>query len=1465
MAEQVSHNVVNGPESASASALADVSANQHHSAVAADGIYTTNTTTEHATISKNAFPHTADVHEAASNGYDGTDADPSAAEPSAGDAMRADVNVPVVMVSEQGVQDQEQSGKARLVNGVHDIAGQGENAADDGSTADASVDHSVHSDTDGSRADVAELKKEDNHHIRTNSVKKPTTFSKVSVTKQFMAKSASPVPQVVKSGEKPTASSPSVLATAKPRLVAKSGASAQGLQKARVGADGPGRPDASRVWNKNRRKYYVPTNAWRTSANTRSAVPAPPPKQFTDEELKEQYGIHLATRLQTDEDGKESKWADIDEDEEDWAPETVVWMDGTKSTLTPAEVTPVQQEQKPAPSQALKPVEATRPILALKKAGESGPPKTILKPGVAILQAKQQNGAPAVSPGGEKPSLKAKSPAANPSKSPWAVLPPIEAVSPLNPPVQQLQQFHQSASLPTQDARAYEQQPPPQHAREIAADTFDRSWREGEGGTRELFNSSNGRYEPAPEGRRSSNRPESTYRKPAVLQRPSQTGPSPAEPSAGFQSRTGSQVDGTSWPRRRGSSVSHGSMPPARRTSVSKPAELEPPAERRSSAIVGHDLRTSPQLARNEPVKPNFVQPSTWDQQMPPRPEAVTETEDPVKVQERVMREKRELAIKRRKEEEERLEVEKQERLRAKLAALEGAGKSKKEREAEAAAAIVVETPAKGTLPTSDPETTDLPVPPSQPAEASAEAAPMLEAQIAPPTPEPARADATISEDKLPSPLAAKPQALTHSDSAVPAADDQAQQPAPIARLSPKAKSRTPFGQQQPSTYRPPTSSYSSPGERKTQPFGRSPLTNSDSFSPWLIGGTSGGVWSTAGIGNGTSFGKASSFAPVPMAQQTSALPPPPGMGRPGTSARISPQGFAQESRSPSLQQSHVVEQPRAFPLPGIESRSEAAWGQSRQPPIAPPSRAQQQQQPPVQRPDMMAAWHNVAQRLPHEYASNADAAERRKQERVTAPPREDTFKETFKQTFADPQGRLGGPRAYQKTEYTIHDSQGSKPVATFSPQPPSAQTQPIGPVPTASPLHDLHKLAGENTVRIPDGSLNPAHGGLLVQQAPIAPPPSQQVPLTAYHGNVKFPTSPLAPVVGSKDQSPPPPETSSHPVNSGGDSRHPHVKLPPPPPVVKLPPASLPPMRQHTPVMMPQRLVQGFPPGAARPIAMTEDWQARFNGLFNRAQIQIQTEVPPSPPKTPPKAQSGQAMAVAASSKAVMDEVIPRASATVSLPQNVRRNVTSDGFIIDDSSDVVSKPTIEHMFTEELSFGSLPKISLPRNPLYDVDVYGAPPQNNMLHMPTNATFLAQVEAQSQPALDVRALYNKHPAGFFVKLPGTKANRLVRFSNAGGRKGSAPQQQQPHDRKASGKFSRAKGQKDSPSSSSGITTTTSAPSAGPTKPSTLTNAPTPTAASPPASGSPTNAEGGKKKEGKWGRPGRGRNAPVTSS
>ena len=592
------------------------------------------------------------------------------------------------------------------------------------------------------------------------------------------------------------------------------------------------------------------------------------------------------------------------------------------------------------------------------------------------------------------------------------------------------------------------------------------------------------------------------------------------------------------------------------------------------------------------------------------------------------------------------------------------------------------------------------------------------------------------------------------------------------------------------------------------------------------------------------------------MSQQSSALPPPPGMTRPSPTNRISPQSLAGESRSPNLQQQSLAEPHRSLAPPSLEPRPDSFTNQTRvngaspvsglgrQPhapgPIAPPSRAQQQPQETVQRQGLLGTWKQDAQKPTDQHKSDADAEEKKQKESIPSAPPNVTFKETFKQTSVD-QGGLGGPRRYAKTEYTIHDAEGSRSVQSITPAPPKTQTQPSGPSPVQQ---DPWKAAAENTVRIPNGSLNPAHGGLGAQPSPIAPPHARQPPGLASQGNANHPADIPATPADAQDGSPPPPETSSHPVHSG-NTGHPLVKLPMKP-IVKLPPAA-PSTPQQTPVMIPHRPVSNWgPPGSARPLVMQEAWQARFNGLFNRTPIQ--TETPPSPPKTPPKMQ-GPAPPIAASSRTTMDEAPTASNATVSLPQT-KKVTSAEGFTIDDSDDIISKGTIEQMFTDELSFGSLPKISIPRNPRYDNEVYHSVPRN------TSATGLdSKPETVSATEINMMDVHPKRRDGCYIHLPQLKlVRRLIRYDSGGNSRKSSTFTTQ--DRKPSGRFNnKAKGKETTPTPSSPATTSTPS-NIGSRKASSAQKGPTPVSDSPAAATSPAaRMEVGKKSS--WAKPPKG--------
>jgi hypothetical protein len=454
--------------------------------------------------------------------------------------------------------------------------------------------------------------------------------------------------------------------------------------------NGASGPDASKVWNKNRRTL----NGQFEIANAtliRTAIPPPPPRQFTDEELQKQYGIHLATRLQSDEAGKDPKWADIDDDEDDWAPDQVEWMDGTKSSVPviEAQPSPAPEEKKDpvtndAPGEAsLKPVPTS-----IQRPEISGGAKTILKPGAAPPGSQQKTGGLVLKGAPEKPTLVAKTPT-GPSKSPWAPLPPVDKMSPVvvNPPVQQ-----QSSSRFQRDPHGFDALgATPSPAKEIAADDFNRSWRDDRG-TKELFNSQSGRYEPVTEARRSS-RQEHGYRQPAVLQRPSHHG-GPAEPSPAFQtSRSGGGETGSWAARRRASSnLSGGSA--GRRPSFGRLQDLSTRPELpegvspvNSSAVESPrlgfaNIEQSPSNQSSwvqRPSNAGIVQQSAGPPSDAPTPvngevqPSILPEEDHVVRQERLMREKIERAKaqkQREKEAEDREAAARAERLKQKLAAL---------------------------------------------------------------------------------------------------------------------------------------------------------------------------------------------------------------------------------------------------------------------------------------------------------------------------------------------------------------------------------------------------------------------------------------------------------------------------------------------------------------------------------------------------------------------------------------------------------------------------------------------------------------------------------------------------------------------------------------------------------------------------------------------------------------------------
>lgn len=412
--------------------------------------------------------------------------------------------------------------------------------------------------------------------------------------------------------------------------------------------------------------------------------------------MKQRYGIHLATRIQSDDPGKQANWADIDDDDEDWAPETIEWTDGTTITLPHADDVP-EPSPEPAPAVIAREIPAVEPAKPKSPAPPQPTASSIVKPAIfggrtgLVLKAAT-----------EKPTLVAKPPGPpTPVKSPWAPLPPVEKVAPV---VNEIPQQPPQPRFTQRDPHAFSGMPPP--AKEIAADDFSRTWREGGNTSRELYNSQSGRYEPVNDTRRGSMRSgDVRSHQPAVLQRPMHHD-GPAEPSAAFQTHRATGHDGGFNNRRRTSSnVSGGSGNFGRR--MSRSHDMPPPHEmlnvRRGSLAAVSDTPSSPQNISSAEQQSNQRGPHHQTGQKSPaishpspqtaiaQPAAPisalaeirnqpppTVYEDPIEVQKKVMRQTREQAIKRRQEEEAREEAAKQERIRIKLEAMGPAPESKK-------------------------------------------------------------------------------------------------------------------------------------------------------------------------------------------------------------------------------------------------------------------------------------------------------------------------------------------------------------------------------------------------------------------------------------------------------------------------------------------------------------------------------------------------------------------------------------------------------------------------------------------------------------------------------------------------------------------------------------------------------------------------------------------------------------------
>ncbi|KAM5445658.1 hypothetical protein MaudCBS49596_007304 [Microsporum audouinii] len=1157
-------------------------------------------------------------------------------------------------------------------------------AGADNNDAEASLspnvgDGSGGSDTDASRPD-ARSNADGAQHSRTSSVKRPASFKPVSFAKFSVTKPSGSNGNNKSTPEKAPflastpPSSTSTPLSSRPRLVAKSGS---GLRDSspRTSTAGnknvSGAPDANLVWNKNRHLY--------------TAVQPPPTKHLTDEELKQQYGIHMTSRIQTDNNEKEAKWADIDDDEDDWAPETIEWNDGTKITLTHTEgtapgsqensgptINSADQKRQPSPVSNAPPAREAPRLLLSKPSSSLGSNATILKVGASAEKQQSKQGSDLSKSTNDKSTLSSKGPAA--VRSPWAPLPPVEKASPLalNPPAQsQAPPRFNHTELPRPNAASA----PP--TKEIAADDFNRSWRDRQpAAPRELYNSQSGRYEPVSDNRHGSLRNDKSmkndghFRPASLLQRSMHNEqPGPAEPSPAFQTHR-SPTEGSSWGRRRTSSnVSGGSGGFARRMSLSRPdlpfkggppstgtleRSASPNARQLQNGPIAPSLGSPSQQSHRslDHGPPNYHQPSPNSQGNAPLPgtaegptsQLPTMVEDPVAMQQRIMREKREMARQRRLEQEAKEEAAKQERIRIKLQSM-GVPPN--------------ELPgAKSAIQSSTAETKRSAGPP-------ATTATTMASPPKPPVPELTGEPKQYGMMKVHHPESVKK--LVASSEKAPEKFQQAGNQAQSQQLSPSHKQSRPEAS--------PTVNGSKPAQEaqaKTsqstygpQPEERPPnwkysVPSTSTYTwPSSKGHTAalGALWgpptNDKALGNGTFDRNLASFpsdlSSLGLTEQQHIYP------QPGQEGAEMPDGISRPLPPPSkaIQDNGKPLSPLSSPdhvrtdLMGDNPKPIAPPG-----PIAPPSYSQGQRWQHDRQPHRnqeTAAWSNfhlVARKSEMEENErfHQDLKALREEEARTgiSPSLQTTFNETWRQVET---GEHSGNRNI---------------IGVVSKASDNKDTQP-------SPFHQIDSVGGLS---------------FSDKQKVVPPPPARGSRFFPQGAEPKRPSNQES--TSPRSQSPPPPEeVSSHPVFTG-DSQRPLVHLPNPKPRVKLPPGALavpsPPPRPPAPATF-AAMVASPPPARAppQPIASTTSWQDRFNGLFGKKTSQ-------------PAQRKSSSLAVASATKEPLDVVSSVSSAAVSFPQHDEKQK-----IIDYSDKVTTKEVEEEeAIFEDREAGSLPVVKVP-------------------------------------------------------------------------------------------------------------------------------------------------------------------------
>lgn len=976
----------------------------------------------------------------------------------------------------------------------------------------------------------------------------------------------------------------------------------------------------------------------------------------------------MTSRIQEDGNGTEAKWADIDDDEDDWAPETIEWNDGTKIKLTHNENAQPPSQDRPDRNEAKETVVQTQAqaqaqdnlkVFLTKPPTTVGPNATVLRLGAnAERQHLQAKAAIASRSGADRPTLTTKSPAPVPMKSPWASLPPVERVSPVNPPVQTAQNHH-IPRLQMRDQVDPEKGANSVPTREIAADDFNRSWRDGQSNVpRELFNSQSGRYEPVPDTRKGSIRSDVHTRPSTVLQRPGhQDASGPAEPSAAFQTHRSSHQEAGHWGRRRTSSnVSGGSGSYGRRMSIGRPDGQGKFYEGRRGSQVNGVLEhsTSPSetshskdfvILDQSPTQTSVIpslqpRPSNSVAYAPPNTQTggsqvnsdeisqengQLSAEDVVIMQQRIMKEKRLEARQRRLEQEQKEEAERRERIRLKLEALgpppeKDRETAKTQDEPEVAAIATRSSPQDQPVTTSVQHT--------------------IQSPPKPPVPEPSGEPKQYGMMRVHHPESVK-KLVAANERAV---DKPATAPIVSRRsMSPNrdAKHETvkTNGVLQDEVLSSQDSNAELPAVEDKDTQWKS--NQNSSYSPWGTGpklsthsSPSSNMWkplsSDKTLGNGTFDRNLATFShdlplrgPVGL-NETSAIGP--------ISTNIDKSGGSQSFSDARLVPDHKSTLTSLPPSDTTHTSYEPFQSISRPRPIGPPNSQHSPWQPDTRRGVQAAtsAWSNF-----HSVAAKQDAEANLKFQRELEAMRDEppaslnvTFAETWRQV------RTGDQTGQRDVIEVVKSNKTTGPLAT---------------------LHGFD--ASMDSLPFPESHARPFTNATS-RGSRFFPSSSD-----SYRGSATMDDG------RTRSPSPPPPEAySTHPAYSG-DAHRPLVNLPIPKPVVRLPPK----INQSPPKPLTFASMAATPVRPPQPSLGAASWQDRINGLFGKV-----------------TSEKRHILAVASASKEPLDVQSHLRLAAVSFPQISEIDARDVGLVT--SKEVEEEEAI----FEDREAGSLPVVRVP-------------------------------------------------------------------------------------------------------------------------------------------------------------------------